>query len=123
CFYLRNAARVRGKSRIDLTVDPPPDLVIEIDSPTAWAPAHSSLDKLPIYAALGVPEVWRSDGARLAILILEDGTYEEREESLARRGAAAVDPSRLIRESQEMDPPDWVLRVRDWARSLHPPAP
>src|SRR5215831_8087758 len=74
CFYLQNAARIRGNSRIDLTVDPPPDLVIEVDV------THSSLDKLPIYAALGVPEVWRSDGTRLAILILEGGTYEERVE-------------------------------------------
>src|SRR5437899_2960095 len=73
CFYLQNAERMRGKARIDLTVDSPPDLVIEIDV------THSSLDKLPIYAALGVPEVWRSDGSGLAILVLEEGVYRERE--------------------------------------------
>ncbi len=116
CFYLQNAERLRGKTRIDLTVDPPPDLVIEIDV------THSSLDKLPIYAALGVPEVWRYGGNRLAILVLDGGTYQEREESHALTGVTAAALSDLLRESQEMDPPDWILKVRDWARSLHSPA-
>ena len=52
CLYIQNAARVRGKSRLDLSMDPPPDLVIEIDITSA------SIEKLPIYALLGVPEVW-----------------------------------------------------------------
>jgi Uma2 family endonuclease len=117
CFYLQNADRVRGKTRIDLTVDPPPDLVIEIDL------THSSLDKLPIYAALGVPEVWRYDGNRLAILILEDGAYVEREESLALPRATITALSDLLRKSQQIDPPDWILQVRDWARSRRSPAP
>jgi Uma2 family endonuclease len=112
CFYLQNAERIRGKTRIDLTVDPPPDLVIEIDI------THTSLDKLPIYAALGVPEVWRYSGNRLSILALEGGTYQEREESLALPRVTAAALTGLLRESQEMDPPDWILRVRDWARGL-----
>jgi Uma2 family endonuclease len=123
CFYLQNADRMRGKARIDLTVDPPPDLVIEIDPPTAWAPAHPSLDKLPIYAALDVPEVWRYDGNRLAILILEGGACLERKESLALPQATVAALSDLLRQSQEMDPPDWILQVRDWARSRRSPAP
>ena len=115
CFYLRNAERMRGNARIDLTVDPPPDLVIEIDI------THPSLDKLPIYAALGVPEVWRYKDDRLAIWVLEGGAYEEREESLALQRVSAAALSELLRESQEMDPPDWILQVRDWARSLRSP--
>ena len=31
CFYIQNEAAVRGKNRLDLTVDPPPDLALEID--------------------------------------------------------------------------------------------
>ena len=116
CFYLQNAERIRGKARIDLTLDPPPDLVIEIDI------THRTLDKLPIYAALGVPEVWRCDGSRLAIMILEGGAYQEREESLALQRVSAAALSKLLRESREMDPPDWILHVRDWARGLRNPA-
>src|SRR5919112_5545286 len=47
-FYIRNEERIRGKPRIDLSVDPPPDLVIEVDI------TSPSLDKFPIYARLGV---------------------------------------------------------------------
>ncbi len=31
CFYIQNEAAIRGKKRIDLGVDPPPDLALEID--------------------------------------------------------------------------------------------
>ena len=116
CFYLRNAERMRGKARIDLTVDPPPDLVIEIDI------SHPSLDKLPIYAALGVPEVWRYEGGRLAVLVQEGDAYREREESLALPRVTTAALSDLPGESREMDPLDWILHVRDWARSLSSPA-
>ena len=60
CLYVRNAPRVRGKKRIDLAADPPPDLVIEIDI------TSPSLNKFPVLAHVGVPEVWRFDGERLA---------------------------------------------------------
>src|SRR5437667_250218 len=74
------AERMRGKAQIDLTVDPPPDLVIEID------PTRSSLDKLPIYTQIGVPEVWRYIGQRLMILVLREGAYHERNDSAALPG-------------------------------------
>src|SRR5882724_6107193 len=51
CFYIQNVDKVRGKARIDLTTDPSPDLVIEIDI------TSGSLDKFPIYAQVGVPEI------------------------------------------------------------------
>jgi len=54
-FYIKNAQRIIGK-KITLESDPPPDIVVEIDV------TRSSLAKLSIYAALGVPEVWRYDG-------------------------------------------------------------
>lgn len=66
CFYVQSAEMVRGKSQIDPAIDPPPDLVIEVDI------TSPSLAKLPIFARLGVPEVWRSDGERVEILILSD---------------------------------------------------
>jgi Uma2 family endonuclease len=59
CYYIQNEPVVRGKKDIDLKYDPPPDLVIEIDI------TSSSLDKHPIYAALGVPEIWLGSNAIL----------------------------------------------------------
>src|SRR2546422_6880174 len=71
CFYVQNVERVRDRDQIDLTVDPPPDLVIEIDI------SSSSLDRFPIFANIGVPEGWRYDGTRLTIFTLRAGTYQE----------------------------------------------
>ena len=59
CYYVRHYQDVVGKQTIDLSIDPPPDLAVEIDLST------SSLDKAPVYARLGVPELWRLSGAGL----------------------------------------------------------
>jgi Uma2 family endonuclease len=115
CFYLQNAHQIRGKKLLDLTADPPPDLVIEIDI------THSSLDKLSLYEALGIPEIWRYDAASLRILSLGDEGYREGEESVALPG---VTPRLLIdrvRQSQTMPRREWLRRVRAWARE-HPGA-
>jgi len=71
CYYIQNEAIVRAKEEIDLNFDPPPDLAIEIDI------TSSSINRLSIYAALGVPEVWRYDGSDLIIYELEGGEYQE----------------------------------------------
>jgi Uma2 family endonuclease len=76
CFYVQNESVVRGKS-IDLQVDPAPDLVVESDY------TSSSLNKFSIYAALGVPEIWRYRNQSLQVYQLVDGNYEQRENSLA----------------------------------------
>ncbi|PHV63383.1 Uma2 family endonuclease [Cyanobacterium aponinum] len=79
CYYLENEPKVRNKQQIDLTIDPPPDLVLEIDI------ASGSLHKLPIYANLGILEIWRYDGEKLTVFILEKETnnYQECDRSLA----------------------------------------
>lgn len=73
CFYIRNEAKIRNKQRIDLSVDPPPDLALEIDITSRTHPN--------IYAALGVPELWRFDRNLLQINILVNGAYIEVPES------------------------------------------
>jgi Uma2 family endonuclease len=67
CFYIQNEAAVRGKDRIDLTIDPPPDLAIEIDI--------TSRTRFNNYEVLGVPELWRWRGNKLEINVLIDGKY------------------------------------------------
>lgn len=69
CFYIQNESAVRGKDRLDLTVDPPPDLALEID---VTSRTHSN-----IYEALEVPELWRFERGKLQINILQDGKYLE----------------------------------------------
>ncbi|BAY22466.1 hypothetical protein NIES2100_22290 [Calothrix sp. NIES-2100] len=67
CFYIQNEAAVRGKDRIDLSVDPPPDLAIEIDI--------TSRTRFNNYEVLGVPELWRSQGNKLEINVMINGKY------------------------------------------------
>lgn len=104
CWYIRHEAEMRNKTEIDLASDPPPDLVIEVEV------SRSVLDRLGIYASLGVPEVWRCDGETLRVLVLgAGGGYTEQERSptfpqlpldglmgfLAQRGQ--VDETRLVK--------------------------
>jgi len=69
CFYVSNAEAIIGKERIDLRIDPPPDIVVEIDI------SYESTRKLAIYAGMGVPEVWRYDGKRAHIYQLVGQDY------------------------------------------------
>lgn len=73
CFYIQHEADVRGKSRLDMRTDPPPDLAVEIDL--------TSRTHLPAYERLGVPELWRYDGRRLEIWLAQGGAYAESDSS------------------------------------------
>ncbi|NJR71110.1 MAG: Uma2 family endonuclease [Synechococcales cyanobacterium CRU_2_2] len=74
CFYIKNYASMIGKKRLDMNVDPPPDLAIEVDL--------TSDTQISAYEALGVAEIWRYKNARLAINLLEAGCYVESPHSL-----------------------------------------
>ena len=73
CFYIQNQAAVIGKNRIDLTVDPPPDLAIEIDI--------TSRTQFNNYEILGVPEFWRYTQKGLEISLLIQGKYVKSDKS------------------------------------------
>lgn len=112
CFYIQNAERVRGKEEIDLTADPPPDLVIEIDI------TSSSLNKFPVFAALGIPEVWRYDGERVNIFRLEAEAYHEQAESTALPKVTSEVLSRFIAEDKHLKRTVWLRHVREWTRQI-----
>src|ERR1700730_13945173 len=77
CFYIQHADAVTGKEEIDLKVDPPPDLTIEVDI------TRDSLNRFPIFAAVGIREVWRFDGTKVMFYQLESKRYVETPNSLA----------------------------------------
>ena len=112
CFYIQSLARGKGQTEIDLRVDPPPDLVVEIDVTT------SSLDKLSIFAALGVPEVWRYHDARLRIFHLAQGALVERDESAALPGVTAALVTRFLTAARTLDRLTWLRQVRTSVRGL-----
>jgi Uma2 family endonuclease len=111
CFYVREAERMRGRDCIDLTVDPPPELVIEINI-NCWA-----LPKFPIHARFGVPEVWRYDGDVLSILTLEGGVYHESEESLVLPALDRATLSAFLQGGIRVRRTEWVPKLRDWAQT------
>jgi len=67
CFYIKNEAAIRGKKRIDLNIDPPPDIALEIDI--------TSRTQFNNYEILGVGELWRFNGTELEINVLQSGRY------------------------------------------------
>ncbi len=71
CYYFKNFKRIAGMKRIDLNTDPPPDLAIEIDI------CNSPLIKFPVYAAMGVPELWIHDGDEMRFYSLDIDGYAE----------------------------------------------
>ena len=109
-FYIESEERIRGEPRIDLYEDPPPDLVVEV------AITSPSLDKFPIYARLGVHEVWRYDGARASIFVLKGGEYVEAGESASLPPLTSEVLIRFIEESTSLGSTDWLRRVREWTR-------
>jgi Uma2 family endonuclease len=110
CFYIQNEEQVRGKDRIDLAVDPPPDLVIEIDI------ISPSFSKLPIYAQIGVPEVWRYDGERMTILVLEGSDYAKTAESIVLPPVTSNVLTDFVEKSKSMKRTAWLEVVREWSR-------
>lgn len=111
CFYIQSQPLVVGKKRFNLKKDPPPDLALEIDI-TSW-----SIPRLPIYAGLGVPEIWRYDGKELHAMRLEKGQYRPIDHSLAFPKLRVSDLKPFIRIAEEQfDQTAAIKALRAWLR-------
>jgi Uma2 family endonuclease len=109
-YYIANEAAFRGKKRIDLPKDPPPDLVIEV------AVTRRVLDRLPLYEAMAVPEVWCHDGKKLAVLVLEGGKYVERRKSKVLPMLPMAELARFIDQRGKLDETALLRSFRAWVR-------
>jgi Uma2 family endonuclease len=114
CFYLSSVARIIGTGRrIDLTVDPPPDLALEIEI------SRSALDRMGVYAGLGVPEVWRFDGQTLTIHRLQDdGSYTTIDRSVELPVIAPEEVAYWVKlADNDTDHTEWGRNLREWVRA------
>ncbi|WP_445248041.1 Uma2 family endonuclease [Microcoleus sp. OTE_8_concoct_300] len=111
CYYIENEDVVWDKQQIDLNQDPPPDLVVEIDV------TSSSIDRLSLYASLGVPEVWRYDGNRLIIYQLEAQEYTERDVSPTFPFLSQVEMLRFLELRRTTKENALIRLFREWVRS------
>lgn len=111
CFYFQNAFRIRGKLEFDLSQDPPPDLALEIDI------TSKSLDRFPIYARLGVPEIWCYDEGKLKIYLLQENQYIEVETSLVFPELPVKEILVLIEEYRTLSRLAMRKAIREWAKN------
>src|SRR6185369_14927013 len=110
-FYVQNADAIIGKLRIDLSIDPPPDIAVEVDI------TNESLSKFPIYAAFGVPEIWRYDGKRARIYYLVIDKYLEREASLSFPFLRAEGMTDFLDQSKTQGQTAALSAFRQWIRA------
>jgi len=109
-FYLASLSQITDVEHLDMNVDPPPDLAIEIEI------TQSVLNRLGIYGALGVPEIWRFDGKRLRILLRQDdGAYRETEQSEALPWISREELGHFVVEGSGTDT-QWTKAFRRWVR-------
>ncbi len=111
CFYIQNEAVMRGKIKIDLKNDPPPDLAIEIDT------TNSSIDKMTVYAELKVPEVWRFDDGKLTVNILTNTGYVDSETSLAFESFPVQELVRFMQIDSQKGENARIREFREWVRA------
>jgi Uma2 family endonuclease len=111
CFYIKNAAVMIGKRRVDLAIDPPPDLAIEVDV--------TSKTGLDAYQGLGVSELWRFEERRLRISVLDNGQYQDSSVSLHFPNLAIVDLiSEFVHRAQAEGRSRALKAFRQTVRSL-----
>jgi len=111
CYWIASEPLVRGKERINLRTDPPPDLALEIDI------TRSSLNRLAVYAALRVPEVWRLENQRVVCYLLgSDGRYSASTSSQVFPGLDPNELSPFLALRRQMDENAIVRQLRAWVR-------
>lgn len=111
CFYIKNLNAVKGKKRIDLQQDPPPDLVVEIDI------TSTSENRFEVYADIGVPEIWRYDGNSLSINILQNQEYIAVDRSLAFPNLPIPEIFNFLKQVGKQDYLDLIREFRNWVKS------
>lgn len=115
-FFLGDdVARIWGKTELDLSIDPPPNLALEVDK------TADSLDALPTYARIGVPEVWRFDVTKQTLWFgrLNGDHYTEIDRSLnLPRLTPALLLEALDARSQSLDDTEWLDWLEPWVRQL-----
>jgi Uma2 family endonuclease len=110
CFYIDKIDAIRGKKRLDLTADPAPDLIVEIDI------TSSSQNRLQVYADLGVSEVWTYNGESLLIQQLHDGVYLPSSKSQFFPNILVPELADFLQQAETMEYLQLIRLFRSWVR-------
>lgn len=111
-YYIRHEEVVREREKYDPTIDPPPDLAVEVDL------SSSSSRRLLVFAELGIPELWQYDGERLVFKSLGgDGKYHAIERSLTFPGLSSNDLQRFVHRRGTMGEIALDGELAKWVRA------
>lgn len=109
CFYIQNHAQMIGKTRLDLTVDPPPDLALEVDV--------TSRTQISAYEGLKVPEIWRFEDGKLQISLLQGGQYVASQTSRSVPDCPIIEGiSRFVAMSRTVGTRTTLRAFRQWVK-------
>jgi len=114
-YYLANVHRIEDKDEIDLRVDPPPDLAIEVVNTN---PAEHAIEA---YRRLGVPEVWIYEDGELRILTIRPGRrrrYDVSATSPTFPTLTAAEIDEWIGRPRKGDEREWSKSFRTWVREV-----
>jgi Uma2 family endonuclease len=115
-YYLANEKRVRGKNKLHLKTDPPPDLAVEA------VYSHDADAAIEVYRRFKVPEVWVCDESGMVILVLQsNGQYAESETSLAFPFLSVAEVYDWMRRPQDISDTEWVTQLREWVKQTLKP--
>ncbi|WP_413163521.1 Uma2 family endonuclease [Capilliphycus salinus ALCB114379] len=110
CYYIQSEPLVKDKQTFNLETDPPPDLAIEIDI------THSSINKLELYAALGVTELWRYNGQTIKFYHLQNPNYQESEFSLTFPFLSSLELTPFLEQSKITGEITLLKTFRTWVK-------
>jgi Uma2 family endonuclease len=124
CFYIQNQQAVIGKDRINLLVDPPPDLAIESDV--------TSKTRTDAYLAIKVPEIWIYNSNKLKINVLQEisvlqGDHPQGETASHRYLESDVSPTfpdlpiativpQVVERAKKIGTSQALLEFEDWLK-------
>jgi len=108
-FYIANHARMIGRSKVDLSIDPPPNLAIEIDL--------TSKTQLDAYQALKVPELWLFENRQLRIYLLQNDQYIQSSSSLTFPGLPIIETvTEVVEQARSVGRSPALRAFRQWIR-------
>ncbi len=113
CYYIQHTGQIEGQ-RIDLSVDPPPDLIVEVDL------SSPSSRRMAIYQHLGVPEIWRYADGMVAIYRLYEGSYVPGDSSATFPMVTTAVVNQFLQQTTAQDDTTFIRAWRGWIRRQFP---
>jgi Uma2 family endonuclease len=111
CYYVQHEPQMWNKKKVRFKTDPPPDLAIEVEV------TRKLLNKMAIYAAFRVPELWSWRGDELKVYeFTPQGEYVARESSLCFPAFPIAKTQEIVRQLCAAHETDLILSFRDWVR-------